>query len=59
MLGVQLDLRDAKLGVAQVSNTPERELRFAKVLEKGKLSRKDGERLRGRLQFANAQLFGL
>lgn len=61
-LGVQLDLNNSKLGSAQVSNIPERveELtaEISKVLDSGILSRHDGERLRGRLQFATAQLFG-
>eukprot|EP00438_Fugacium_kawagutii_P007317 Skav235711 [mRNA] locus=scaffold280:474141:480364:- [translate_table: standard] len=61
-LGVRLDFESAKLGVALVSNTPERikELveELDKVLKENKLARKDGERLRGRLQFANSQLFG-
>lgn len=59
---MHLDLKDAKLGAVQVCNTPERveELtaEIDKVLADKTLSRRDGERLRGRLHFSNAQLFG-
>lgn len=61
----QLDLSSAKLGAVFVSNADERiaELTedipaIADIVEASVLSRKDGERLCGRLQFANAQLFG-
>lgn len=62
MLGVKLDLRDARLGAIAISNTPERVDELVcdidSIVKAETLSRKDGERLRGRLQFANTQLFG-
>lgn len=61
-LDVQVDLSSAKLGAVCVSNTEERvaelTLAISDIVKAGVLSRKDGERFRGRLQFANAQLFG-
>lgn len=60
--GVKLDMRSAKLGVVMVSNTEERIGEFSKevddILAAGTLPRKEGERLRGRLRFGSAQLFG-
>ena len=62
VLGLEIDLRDAKLGYAAMRNTPARtsELRdsISEILEAGFLARKDGERLRGRLQFASNQIAG-
>ena len=64
VLGVQLDLREVSLGTALVVNTDERidELilmqSLDEALKSGVLSRKDTERLRGRLQFASSQIFG-
>lgn len=62
ILGVRLDLNESRLGSAQVSNAPERVEELAteisKVLGSKTLSRHEGEKLRGRLEFANAQLFG-
>eukprot|EP00435_Cladocopium_sp_Y103_P045778 s2261_g13.t1 len=62
LLGVKLDLAEAHLGTTLVMNTPERvdELiaDIDQVLLSGMLTRKEGERLRGRLQFASSQLFG-
>lgn len=62
VLGVKLDLRSAQLGSVFVANTEDRaeELTtsLTEIMSSGYLSQKDGERLRGRLQFANAQLFG-
>lgn len=59
--GVQLDLKDAKLGLALVSNIQERveemTADIAEILGSGQLSKQEDERLRGSLQFANAQLF--
>lgn len=55
-----MGFKGAKVGVAQVANAPERVeeliLEISADLQRGKLSRKDGERSRGRLQFANAQI---
>ena len=62
VLGVSLDLTETKLGTAVLQNTAERteELvsELQQVLEEKILSRKDAERLRGRLQFASCQVFG-
>eukprot|EP00438_Fugacium_kawagutii_P024944 Skav213201 [mRNA] locus=scaffold2826:375883:385109:- [translate_table: standard] len=62
VLGVRLDLSNAKFGIVKVSNTPGRveELvgELNHVIRENRLSRKDGEKLRGRLQFASSQLFG-
>ena len=62
VLGVRLDLKMSGDGLALVSNTDDRiqELTesMAEALTSKRLSRKDGERLRGRLQFASGQLFG-
>eukprot|EP00435_Cladocopium_sp_Y103_P060970 s205_g22.t1 len=62
VLGVQLDLSEVRLGVAALANTQERVAELVADLEQvllsGTLSRKDGERLRGRLQFASGQIFG-
>lgn len=56
--GVQLDLRSAKLGLVFVSNTEERieeiTAEITEALMQGRLSKKDAEKLGGRLQFANA-----
>ena len=60
VLGVQLDLGAAVKQL--VSNTDERVTELVAeieaVLARGTLTRKDGERLTGRLQFASGQLFG-
>lgn len=62
ILGVQLDLKSAKLGTVLVSDTQERvgELTedIAEISLAGTLSKKDGERRRGRFHFATIQLFG-
>ena len=62
VLGVVLDLSESSKGLAWIKNTQERgeELvhQIDEVLECGRLKRHDGERLRGRLQFASGQLFG-
>eukprot|EP00435_Cladocopium_sp_Y103_P073576 s203_g44.t1 len=62
VLGVQLDLRDAQLGAAALSNTEDRTSELVteidQVLQNGMLGRKEAERLRGRLQFASCQIFG-
>eukprot|EP00435_Cladocopium_sp_Y103_P054436 s1937_g17.t1 len=62
VLGVKLNLSEAHLGTATVMNTPERvdELiaDIDQILQSGTLTRREGERLRGRLQFASSQLFG-
>ena len=62
VLGVQFDLNMSGCGMAFVCNTEDRveELCDAidQVIKTGKLKRSEGERLRGRLQFACGQLFG-
>eukprot|EP00438_Fugacium_kawagutii_P016271 Skav232599 [mRNA] locus=scaffold2282:11506:13323:+ [translate_table: standard] len=62
VLGVRLDPNNAKLGIVRVANTPERveELveELSQIVKENRLSRKDGGKLRGRLQFASSQLFG-
>ena len=62
VLGVQLDLRQSGDSLCLVSNTSERveELvqDIANILSAGTLPKAEGERLRGRLQFASAQVFG-
>ena len=61
-LGVLLDLSVASTGRALVCNTKTRcaELcdDLCKVVEGGSLTSKNAQRLRGRMQFAEAQLFG-
>ena len=61
-LGVQLNLSDAKLGLAYIGNTPKRREETLTALEvalqKGELGPKTCERLRGRSQFASCQVFG-
>ena len=62
VLGVQLDLRQSGDSLCLISNTTERveELiqDIANILSAGALPRVEGERLRGRLQFASTQVFG-
>lgn len=62
MLGVQLDLRDARLGLALASSASEKVDEFSAGLDwlsrAGEMSKQEGECVRVRLQFANAQLFG-
>ena len=61
VLGVELAFYKTPEGVFEVRNTPERaeELTSAiqAILRAGTLKRAEGERLRGRLQFASNQLF--
>ena len=62
VLEVQLDLRQSGSGICFVTNTAERvEELVAEIDEAMKsnlLPRRDGEKLRGRLQFASSQMFG-
>ena len=62
VLGVELILTKTPSGSFDIRNTPARaeELiqSIAEILRAGYLSKSDGERLRGRLQFASNQLFG-
>lgn len=61
-LGVSIDLSETANGIVKVENTDrrKRELseRIAEVLRQGKLSKNDAASLRGRLGFAEGQLFG-
>ena len=62
VLGVQLDLRQSGDSLCLVSNTTERVEELVQdidnILSAGALPKAEGERLRGRLQFASAQVFG-
>ena len=62
ILGVQLNLKDAMLGIAVISNTEKRRAEALKdidaALHANALDRKFCERLGGRLQFASGQVFG-
>lgn len=59
---MSLDLRDPQMGATFLSNTADRTAELVQelqqILETKSLSRKDAERLRGRLQFGSGQLFG-
>lgn len=61
-LGLVIDLTDCKLLKCRVCNTEERQAELKSfidgVLASRTLTKKDGERLRGRLIFAEAQIFG-
>jgi len=62
VLGVEFDLRMSGQGLAAVANTQDRVKELCEELDSillsGSLRRAEGERLRGRLQFASGQLFG-
>ena len=62
VLGVELVLTKTPLGSFDVRNTQSRADEFissiSEILKAGYLSKPDGEKLRGRLQFASNQLFG-
>ena len=62
VLGVEFDMRMSGQGLAAVANTADRVTELCEeidsVLALGSLRKADGERLRGRLQFASGQLFG-
>lgn len=62
VLGVEFDLRMSGDGLSLVGNTEERVKELCEsldsILESKVLRRSEGERLRGRLQFASGQLFG-
>ena len=62
ILGLSVDLSDTSLEIVKLSNTQSRKQEISEGLEvflqAGSLSRKDGERLRGRLQFAETQIAG-
>ena len=62
ILGVELVLSHAPMGSFWIQNTQARQTELtetiAAILERGNLTRVEGEKLRGRLQFASNQLFG-
>ncbi|CAE7266740.1 unnamed protein product [Symbiodinium sp. CCMP2456] len=62
VLGLKIDLSECKLGPIRFANTENRhdELvgTLGDILDAGFLSRKDGEKLRGRLQFGEQQISG-
>lgn len=61
-LGVFFDVSVASSGKAFISNTEARSAELcdelSKVVKDGKLTNKNAQRLRGRMQFAESQLFG-
>ena len=62
VLGIQIDLSECRLNRVYFENTRSRRDELGEFLgaciSKGHLTKKDGERLRGRLQFAEAQIAG-
>lgn len=62
VLGVEFDFKMAGQGLVYVRNTEDRVKELCEeidgILQRCVLKRSDGERLRGRLQFASGQLFG-
>ena len=62
ILGVQVNLKDAMLGIAVIGNTEKRKREALRdideALSAGSLDPRISERLRGRLQFASCQVFG-
>ncbi|CAE7488500.1 unnamed protein product [Symbiodinium sp. CCMP2592] len=62
VLGIKIDMSEARLGLFELANTDKRVLEITAALDEvllaGRLSHSDCERLRGRLQFASGQLFG-
>ena len=62
VLGVQLDLKQSGDKLCFVTNTEERVQELVKELDEAihtnALPRSEGEKLRGRLQFASSQIFG-
>ena len=62
VLGLEYNLEETKLGTLIIKNTAKRiedvSAEIDRALEENFLSSKDGERLRGRLNFMESQLFG-
>ena len=61
VLGLEYNLKKSRLGTVLMQNTQRRDdvsAKIQKCLATRFLSAKDGERLRGRLQFLDGQLFG-
>ena len=61
-MGLEYNLEETKLGTLIIKNTAKRiedvSSEIDRALEENYLSAKDGERLRGRLNFMESQLFG-
>ena len=61
-LGIELDMSQSAHGVAYVRNTPNRVAELSEVINsvvcRGTIPRIEARRLRGRMQFAESQLFG-
>eukprot|EP00435_Cladocopium_sp_Y103_P006748 s5076_g2.t1 len=61
-LGIQIDISNFELGYVEFSNTEKRKAELqdlvSHILDSGELSHSDALKLRGRLQFADGQLFG-
>ena len=62
VLGLELNLSDCKLGLVYLQNTEKRKSELAEklmtIIESGKLHPKEGATVRGRLIFAENQIFG-
>lgn len=62
ILGARLNLQNSKFGATSLANTSKRTAELVEtldsILSEKRLSRRDGEKLRGRLQFAACQIFG-
>ena len=61
ILGAKLDLKNSKFGAVSLANTSKRTAELVETLDsiltEKRLSRSEGEKLRGRLQFAACQIF--
>ena len=57
-LGIMVDLNRSAEGLALFKNTDKRTSELAEVLKVGGLTTHEANRLRGRMQFADGQLFG-
>lgn len=61
-LGVVLDLSESSSALAKVYNTQSRvaeiKAEIERILDKGWISQVEAQKLRGRMQFADAQIFG-
>ena len=61
-LGVLFELRSSKTGVCHVTNTPSRieeiSMEIHRLLEQGFVTPLEAQKLRGRMQFAESQIYG-
>ena len=61
-LGIQIDLSKFNDGIVEFSNTPKRTEELIQTIDgflcNQRMSLKDSQKLRGRMQFADSQLFG-